>query len=287
MIARGLIQKEREQINAKSKLRKIAKDTDIFNPVKVKELITKVKNNGTKNGYENLYNHFCTTNQIPYDVTYWKYEPPIPLIPSTENVNIILNAATERFYTPLAIMAETAIEGEELSRVKRNQIDPQEGTISVTGTKGHSNGVYKLSQKTAESLRIYLSKHPEEQPFPISRQIGDAWRLYRKGRAKHLQKPELLKIPLKNLRNYAGAVFYLTKGKDPIQTMIFMRHKVLQTTCDYLKSIATFTAKAQYITKTVKLGTPTTIQEITDLSNSGFEKYNEADGYQFFRTIQY
>ena len=268
-------------------LRKITKESDIFNPIKVKEYITDKIPIATKNKFEYIYDKFCQTNQLPYDKTRWKYKAPIPLIPSTENVNIIINASTANYYTPLAICAETAVEGEELHKTSRKQIDEKEGTISIIGVKDHDNGTYKLSEKLAEALRLYLAKHPQEHPFPISRALGDAFRFYRNRRAKELNKPELLKIPLKNLRNYAGAIFYLTKGKDPIQTMHFMRHKKLETTMDYLRGLTEFAAKARYITKTVKLGTPTTIEQITELSNSGFEKYNEADGYQFFRILQY
>jgi integrase len=284
---KGRLQNKREEINQRSLLRKIARETSIFEPKKVKQYIASSTHNASKNKYEYIYDKFCETNQLPYDKTYWKYKPPIPLIPSTENVNIIITAAKFRFYVPFAIMAETAIEGEELHRITRDQIDQQTGSLSVVGTKGHSNGTYKLSEKLAEDLRLYLARYKNDQPFPAPRYLGEAFRYHRAKRAKELNKPELLKIRLKNLRNYAGAIFYLTKGKDPIQTMFFMRHKKLETTMDYLRGIKQFATKAQYITKTVKLGQPNTIEQITELSNSGFEKYNEADGYQFFRILQY
>jgi integrase len=184
-------------------------------------------------------------------------------------------------------MAETAVEGEELHKTTTDMINTQTGTISILGTKGHDNGTYKLSEKLAENLRHYLAKYQKEHPFPTARQLGDAWRFYRNRRARELNKPELKKIQLKNLRNYAGAIFYLTKGKDPIQTKHFMRHKLLQTTMDYLRGLTEFTAKAEYITKAVKLGQPDTIDQISELSNQGFKKYTEADGYQIFRILKY
>lgn len=289
MKTEGLAQNLRHAQVLRVKLRKIAKETDLFNPMKVKTFISTLKvNGGTKNGFEYIYQKFCEANQLPpFDLTFYKYKPPIPLIPTPENVNIILNSLSERFYTPIAIMAETGVEGEELTKTNRKNIDTQTGNISIIGVKDHDNGTYQLNPQLTENLRQYLAKHQEEYPFPTSRQLGDAWRTCRQKRAKELHKPELLKIPIKNLRNYAGAIFYLTKGKDPIQTMLFLRHKKLETTLKYLKGLKTFTSKAQYTTKTVKLGQPDTIEKITELSNSGFEKYNEADGYQFFRILQY
>lgn len=284
----GALQNKRAKQNETTRLRRIAKHANIFNPLEVKTFISKLTGcNGTKNNYETLYVNFCEANQLPpYDLTHYKYKSPIPLIPTTENINIILNALNQKFYTPIKIMSETAVEGEELHKTKRNMIDPQTGNISIVGSKGHDNGTYKLQDETAEALRQYMAKYKNEQPFPESRLIGNAWRAARNTRAKELSKPELLKIPLKNLRNYAGAIFYLTKGKDPIQTMHFMRHLKIETTIDYLRGIQAFTAKARYITKTVKLGTETTVQQITDLSNAGFEHYDNADGYKFYRILQ-
>ena len=287
MELKGLLQNQRERTRTIAKLRQISKEKDIFNPIQAQEFIDSRRSNGTKNSCTNIYNHFCTTNQIPYDPKYHDYQPPIPLIPSTENVNIIIKSANQRFYTPFAIMAEIAVEGEELHKTPKQQINEKEGIISIIGVKKHDNGAYKLSDEIAENLRQYLAKYQNEHPFPTPRQLGEAFNRLRNKRAKELNKPELLQIKLKLLRNYAGAIFYLTKGKDPIQTMQFMRHKKLQTTLHYLRAIKTFTAKARYITKTIKLGQPDTIEKITELSNTGFEKYNEADGYQFFRILQY
>jgi len=198
--------KHRNVINTVTLLRRIARKTDIFNPIAVKKFITsELVTAPSKNKYEQMYAKFAEANQLPYDAKYSKYKSPIPLIPSTKDVNTILFALREQFYTPIAIMSETAVEAEELHMTARNQINEQTGELSIIGVKGHANGTYKLSEPLAESLR---------------------------------------------------------------------------------RGIASFTAKAQYITKTVKLGQPDTIEQITQLANQGFEKYNEADGYHFFRILQ-
>jgi len=67
--------------------------------------------------------------------------------------------------------------------------------------KGYGSGSYKLKKKTAEMLRIYLHRHSEKYPFPKSNIMGQVWRDTRKRTANKLCKPELNKIPLKNLRN--------------------------------------------------------------------------------------
>jgi hypothetical protein len=130
-------------------------------------------------------------------------------------------------------------------------------------------------------LRIYTHKHPEKYPFPKSYMMGQVWRDTRERTATKLCKPELNKIPLKNLRNYSGAKLYY-KTQDPIAVMRHLRHKKLETTMHYIRGI-TIGGEEEYISKAIKLGTPNTIKEIMELIDTGFRKETEADGYQIFR----
>jgi hypothetical protein len=91
---------------------------------------------------------------------------------------------------------------------------------------------------------------------------------------------------MKNLRNYAGAIFYKTTGKhDPIATMRFMRHKRIDTTLHYLQTI-NLDEPEEYITVAIQLGTPETQKRIIEYSNAGYTKITEADGYQYFRILK-
>lgn len=233
-----------------------------------------------------VYRIFCRDNQVPVDIPKIHYEPPIPLIPSTENLAKIINRASAKYATIFSIMKETGIEGAELHNTHRNMIDAENGIISVKGTKGHSNGKYKLSTATKEMLKLYLDKHQEPYPFPKSKVIGSTWRYHRNLTANKLCEPELKKIPLKNLRNYAGAQFYNTKGKDSIATQRFMRHKRLDTTQHYLQAIKLYEPNMEYTHKTVQLGTKTTIKEIETLCDAGYTEFSTADGYKVFRRLK-
>jgi len=234
--------------------------------------------------YIDIYASFCHSNQIPIDKPKIIYECPIPLIPTTEQVHDIINTSESKYTCIFTIMSEIAVEPEELYQVHRTQINVENGEISIIGTKQHSNGNYKLKQRTGDMLRQYLAKRPNlQQPFPKPKAMSEIWRLTRVRASKKLCKPDLLKIPLKNLRNYAGAQFYKTTGKhDPIATMRFMRHKKLETTLHYIRAI-NLDEPEEYKTVTVKLGEPDTLPKITELSNAGYTKFTEADGYQYFR----
>ena len=280
---------KRQFYGLKHRLLTIAKNADLFNTQKVVDFIEGFKrkdgrpaSKGYKRNLVEIYATFCKYNQIPFDRPRIRVNSPIPIIPSTANVNKII-ANGSRMYAPIfKIMAETAIEGQELTNTHRNQIDTERGSISIIGVKDHTNGVYYLRPQTADMLRGYLAKHAEPYPFPQSRSIGKSWEGARARAAKKLCDPALLKIPLKNLRNYAGAMFYYGKGnKDPWAVMKFMRHRRLSTTQDYLRGMAT-PQEDEYTHKTIQLGTPTTIKEIEEAIDTGYKLASEADGYQIF-----
>jgi integrase len=289
------ISDKRQFANEKRRLFTIAKNCDLFNTKAVTEFIETLKTydpttkqrNGkpTSSGYKKClfqtYSTFCKDNQMPFDRPKLKCQYPVPLIPTTANVEKIINNASQKYATIFKILSDTAVEGAELRRTHRNMIDAEQGTISIIGCKGHTNKVYKLKAPIAELLRLYLAKHQEPYPFPDSRAVSTAWQYYRKQTAKKLLEPQLMKIPLKSLRNYSGAIFYNTKGKDPWATMRHMRHRRLETTQHYLQSIVTTEAE-EYTHLTIQLGTPTTIKEIEIAIDEGYQYVTDADGYKLF-----
>jgi len=203
--ANGIQEATCRQINYK--LKELARHTDIFNPKAVKEYISEATNQITgeplsqesRNKFAYAYSKFCEVHEIFWKRPYYKVDEITPLIPTTENVELIINNASQKYATIFTVLAETGAEGKELEKTDRDHIDTEQGIINITGTKGHGSGSYKLKKKTAEMLRIYLHKHPEKYPFPKSNIMGQVWRDTRKRTATKLCKPELNNIPLKNL----------------------------------------------------------------------------------------
>jgi len=230
------------------------------------------------------YRTFCNSNLIPMDRIKLTDDTPFQIIPTTNQVNAIINTCETDYTTIFTIMTQTAIEPEELHQIPIKQINQESGTLSVLGTKQHNNGIYTLKLNTANMLRSYLTRHTETKPFPRPKTMGEAWRRARNKAAKKLSQPELKTIPLKNLRNYAGAIFYLApeNKRDIIATQRFMRHKKLSTTERYLKNINLNIIEVQLETIAIKLGEPDTQKRIIELGNQGATKFTEADGYQYF-----
>ncbi len=266
------------------KLRETARNCDINNPEQVKAYISTAKNHNTgkplddstRNKFAFCYDCYCKKQNIQWTKPFYRVEEKTPLIPTTENVNAIIDNASPKYATIFKILIETGAEGHELHSVTLHDIDAQQGVISIRGCKGHGSGTYKLKTQTAEMLKIYLAKNNQEHPFPESHSIGQVWRDTRERTAKKLCKPELNKIPLKNLRNYSGAQLYY-KLQDPIAVMRHLRHKKLETTMHYIRGITTG-GEEEYVCKTARA-----IQEATALIEQGFQYVTEIDGFKLFR----
>ena len=277
-------QKPNTTRHTKYKLLELAAHVDIFNPEAVKNYIAtaiseKTKqpfSDETKNKFAYAADKFYEKQGIQWKKPFYKVEEKTPIIPTTENVELIVNNASQKYATIFTILAETGAEGKELERTSRDDIDTEQGIISIRGCKGHASGSYKLKTKTAEMLRIYLYKNPQKYPFPKSEVMGQVWRDTRERTATKLCKPELNKIPLKNLRNYSGAKMYY-KTQDPIAVMRHLRHKKLETTMHYIRGI-TVGGDEEYICKTAK-----TEQEIIKLIEAGFTYVTETDGLKYFK----
>lgn len=141
--------------------------------------------------------------------------------------------------TIFRILLEAGFEEQELRNCTRKDIDAEQGIITVAGTKGHNGRKYQFKQATSEILRAYLNRYQDSQgSFPQPQIIGDSWRTARTAAALKTGNNELVKIPLKGLRNLSGIIVY-QKTKNPWKVMLHMGHKKLDTTQYYLSFMTT------------------------------------------------
>jgi integrase len=266
------------QLNYYYRLKQLDKVADLMNPTEVKTAIAYSQLScGSKRNYATAYDFFTKVHGLAWEKPKFKFTPSIPIIPTTKQVEAIINSATPRYAVVFMILKETGAEPEELHNTHRKQIDTQQGIISITGTKGHGSGNYRLQPQTVEMLREYLTKNPQECPFAQAKYIGEMWRYTRDKLANIMKQPELKKIPLKSLRNYSGAQFYLNNERDAIGTMRHLRHKKLETTMHYLRAIV-LDYDPEYISRI-----STTIEEDTKLIEAGFQYITERDGIKLYR----
>jgi hypothetical protein len=284
-------------------LNQIASNVNLFVPEDVKEYIAtmtrkdnrkylaadKLKDKpistGTKRNFAIIYGAFIRENGLKWRRPIYRYEPEAVIIPRTEDVNQIIGCASKESIPCFMIMKESAIEPTELHNTGCDKIDTSKvnAVIAVEGVKQHDNNVYYLSTGTSDMLRQLIefrktkhhkhgiiqqmNKNPELYPFPAQNSLNTSWVRARRQAAKKYAKPELENIELKDLRNYAGAVYYLTYGRDPLATKKFMRHKKMEQTENYLKGIKDFALTSNKVTKVAS-----TPEEIVELINSGFKE---------------
>jgi integrase len=256
-------------------LRQLAKHADLNDPEAVKHYVANatIKDNKpasaeTRNKWLFCYDNYCKANQIQWNKPYYRVEEKAPLIPMKTNVEAIINNASNKYTTIFTLLTETGCSPMELSLVTQQDIDKEQGIVSIRGTKGHASANYKLKQRTAEMLRQYLASEQQEKPFPNSKAIRQVWIDTRKRTAKKLHNPDLNKIPCKNLRNYSGAEFYKNLPiRDPIAVMRHLRHKKLETTMHYIRAIVLdYEEDDQWISRI-----STTIEEDAKLTENGFQ----------------
>ncbi|MCK4477370.1 tyrosine-type recombinase/integrase [Candidatus Bathyarchaeota archaeon] len=258
-------------------LRQLNKNADLKNPEEVKTyLANSTVCNATKTKLCFAYNWFCQTNNIQWTRPKYKWERKIPIIPTTANIDKIISASTRKYATIFTILKETGLEGHELATTTRQHIDSEQGIISAQGCKGHNSRALKLKSKTADMLRHYLHTYTQNQPFPNSRAMGEAWRKARNKLSQTLQQPQLKTIPLRNLRHYHATRLY-DKTKDILLVKQRLGHKKIETTMFYTQLI-TFNEEEEYTCKTAN-----TVKEATDLIENGFQYITEMDGLKLFK----
>ena len=191
------------------KLRQLTKVCDLMNPEDVKKTIGYSKlSNASKCTFALAYEWFTKTNQL-------KWENHIPIIPTTTQVNKIISASTKRFATIFTLMTEIGIEGEELHETHHNQFDQTQDIFNVRGLKGHGDNNYKLRPRIAQMLKDYLALNPQQYPFPRPKTMQKMWIRARTKASQNNNDPELIKIPMKNLRNYSGVQAYFRSANSP------------------------------------------------------------------------
>jgi hypothetical protein len=259
------------------RLIQLSRVADLMNPDDVKKAIAYSKlSNSSKSSFVLAYEWFTKANSLTWQKPRYKWDLPTPIIPTTADVTKIISATTRRFATIFTLMSEIGIEGEELHRTHRNQIDLAQGIISVKGLKGHGSANYKLKSTTVEMLREYLARNPADYPFPQPKVVSEMWQRARDKTADNLKQPELKNIPVKNLRNYAGAQYYY-QFPDPIGVMRHLRHKRMETTMHYLRALV-LEGDVQYDCKTAK-----TPEEMTRLIELGYTLADTVNDIHLYR----
>lgn len=147
------------------------------------------------------YGYYAAANEIQWISPYYRFESKIPKIPSTEQIQRLIDSASPRYRTILTLLAETGVMPVELSRVSVKDMDLEKGLLYVHGWKGHNSRVFKLKEKTLALLKTYLARNPKQYPFPKSEWICKCYREHRNRIAEKHGDPALRTVRLYDFRH--------------------------------------------------------------------------------------
>lgn len=204
----------------------------------------------------------------------------LPKIPSEEKIDMLISQASPRMSLILSMSKELGTRPIELTWLKINDINLQNGVVNITGAKHTVGRIGRLKTNTKEMLKQYIIKkqlNANDRLFPTkSETISQNYRQLRNKLAKKLQDPTFKTIRLYDFRHYFASMLY-HKTKDLLYVKAMLGHKSIKTTLLYTQLIEAL-ANDEYHCKTAS-----NIKEATDLIENGFEYVLERDEIQLFR----
>jgi integrase len=266
------------------RLRFLSKSTDLNNPETVKTFISNQKSsNANKEAYTNAYDHYVKFHGFTWTKPFYHREERIPNVPTSEQVNNIISFFKQKYATIFSILRDTGLRPIEIYRLTLKNIDLEKGIIYPKTAKNGAGRTLKIPCQTLAMLKNYIAKYEigqSDRLTPNRRRLCDIWVNGRNATADKLQQPELRKIRLYDLRHYFATMLY-AKTKDILLVKQQLGHKRIEHTLIYTHLINF--ANDEYISRTVQLGTSTTLKEICELAETGFTKFTEIEGYQIFK----
>jgi integrase len=279
---KGNAQTTIDTVNKNLKL--IAKHTNINDPNAVLDFIV---NHQCSNTYKHLlteaYSKYAQYNKIQWQPPHFRPEEHAIKVPTNEKIQMIIANSGKRMAIKLMISAE-GLRPIEVCNLKVKDIDIEQRLMYPTTAKHGSPRTLKIKPNLATAIQEHIIRNnlkPEDKLFNITpKTYGKEYSQTRNKLADKLHDPTIRQIRLYDFRHFYATRLY-AKTHEILIVMNQLGHKNIKNTMIYTHLINV--ENDEYTTKTVQLGTPTTIKEITQLSDDGFEYYTEADGFKLFR----
>jgi integrase len=262
-------------------LTRISKHADLDNPEEVKRFIANLQ---TSDNYKrNLcfaYKQYCDYYKITWQKPTYYQEPKTIRIPSTAHIDMLIANSGKVMSVKLTLSKETGLRPVEICNLKVKDIDLERKIVYPTTAKHGSARALKISNSLQEMLRIYIDEHKLNLNDKLfkgdSENYGKHYRLHRNQLAEKLHKPELKSIRLYDFRHYFATRLY-AKTRDILLVKQQMGHKKIETTLVYTQLLH-LNEEEEYTCKGA-----TTKEEIMQLAEQGFTKFDEIDGIHLYR----
>jgi len=256
------------------------RNTDLSNPEEVKyHVATKTTGKAYKRNLIIAYALYCKYYKIKWEKPEYRQEAKQIRIPTKEKLSIFISNARKTLSIKLQMSMETGLRPIELCNLKTKDVDLQQRIIYPTTAKYGASRSIRISPNLTERLAEYINQHhhkPEDRLFNVSSSnYGKHFRQLRNRLAEKLKDASLKTIRLYDFRHYFATNLY-NKTKDILLVKQQMGHKKLDTTLIYTQLLNLnedeWTCKGA-----------TTVEQATQLIESGFQYVTEVDGTKLFR----
>jgi integrase len=246
----------------------IKRGANILDPEDVKETIAKQKwcDNRRAQVYW-VYDAFVRMLRISWDMPRIRTQQKIGFCPTEKTVNQAIAGLGKKISIAIQLVKETDIRSGEADNMKWDQINFENGTITIIPEKGSNPTVKKVSR----DLLGRIGSLPKVSEKIFGEHGYDAMRTnlaqQRKVLAKKLGNPELLRLTFVSIRHFYGTKLY-HQFRDLMTVQKLMGHKRFTSTLqyiDYEKAIYGDYREDEWICKTAQ-----SPEEAKDLIEAGF-----------------
>jgi integrase/predicted RNA-binding Zn-ribbon protein involved in translation (DUF1610 family) len=249
---------------------------NLYHPESVKQTIARQP---WKDGYKLLavyaYDTFCNMEKIAWEKPEYKQEDAIVFVPDEKELDQLIAACrSRRMSTFLQCLKETYADPTEILRLK--WIDLHENILTINApVKRHLPGQVKISDKLVAMLNSLPRK--SERIFPTSYpNMRMCFNPIRNKAAIRLQNPRPRAITFKSFRHWGGTMLAHYTNGNVLAVKKALRHRAIQSTMKYIGIL-------QFKDDDYEVATATTVEEIKQLAQVGFQKFDELNGIHVFR----
>ena len=232
----------------------------------------------TKAIFATIYDGFAKFLDIQWELPRYTAVRKLPFIPTEQEIDAFISACGKKLATFMQLLKETGMRCGEASKTEWTDLDFQRNVVKVTPEKGSNPRILPISEKLVGMLKNLPKQSNNVFPAQLRSMKANLY-ITRKGIARKLNNPRLLKISFHNLRHWKGTTEY-HKTKDVIHVQNVLGHRDIKSTMVYitLENALFHSKNEEFHVKTAK-----TVEEACELVESGFEYVTAIDGIQVFR----
>jgi integrase len=221
------------------------------------------------------YDQFCKMENITWTKPRYKQQETILYVPDEKDLDALTSSTqSKRMAAYLQCLKETFADPGEILRLEWRDIKDNIITINHP-VKGHLPGQVEVTNRLLSMLNA-LPK-TSKLVFPTSYAvIRQCFQEFRKRAAVKLQNPKLLEISFKSYRHWGGSMLAHYTNGNVLTIKKMLRHKSVQNTMKYIHTL-------EFKDEDFEIATATTEEEIKQLGQAGFIKYDEMKGIHFYR----